>query len=1176
MASTPKEKIKTTCSYCGVGCGVEVTRDSRGRLSVSGDESHPVNWGMLCSKGRTLHHVVQNQDDRLRHPQMRRSKAHPLSAVSWDDALDRTAQVFRTLIDRFGPASVGFYVSGQCLTEEYYVANKLMKGFLGSNNIDTNSRLCMSSAVVGYKLSLGDDACPISYEDIELGGSFLIAGANPAWCHPILFRRLEQHKERNPDTKVIVVDPRRTQTCALADLHLQIQPGTDVVVFNAIARELHDQGFWDETFIQEHCNGIEELRATVFATTTEQAAVICRIEADQIREAARLIGTSGTFQSWWAMGLNQCSNGVDKNLALLNLSLVTGQIGQPGAGPFSLTGQPNAMGGREVGGLANLLAAHRDLADPEEREFVSEYWGGGPIAEKPGLTATEMFEALEAGTLKALWVICTNPAVSLPNLPQVERALKKARFLVVQDISSLSDTVAHADVVLPAAGWLEKQGTMTNSERRVTHVPKLLEPPGEALPDVEILCRFAEKMGWGAAFDYPDESAIFDEHCRLTQGTPIDMSGMSYERLKESGSLQWPCPDSNHPGTPRLFSDHQFFTADHRAQLHGVSHTHRSESLNTTYPLVLTTGRIRDQWHTMTRTGKVAKLRQHLDTPYVEIHPTDAVAQQIESGDTVTLYNDRGAVSARATVTDSIKPGVVFLPMHWGKTLQHGDARANMLTSAIVDPKSKEPDFKYAAVALSKVSAERRRVVVIGGGTAALAFVQEYRKRNQRDELVVLGKESHGFYNRILLPDLIGGECEWSAMQTTTAARLLESHIIFHGGCSVRTIHRNDQTVEDSRGTLHHYDRLVLATGSRPLLPPEAPRNLPGVFTLRTRDDADAVMAHVQPGHRCIVVGGGLLGLELIAALQQRGARCELIHRSSRLMGRQLDATASRLLAEELTERGITLYLNESVASVHGDATVKGVRSCSGRYFACDALFFATGTTPNVELARQASLPCGHGVRVDEAMRTADPDIFAIGEIAEHRHRCYGTTPAAQEQAVVAAAQMTGDSWTRYEGNMPFNVLKLRGFSLCSMGQVLANDAEDGYEEITLLDEAERFYQKCVVYKNRLVGALLVGDMGAMAGLKELIRTGIELDEQRRTLLRAGSSSPPAPMEGALVCSCNQVGTGNLTTAISEGCDTLESLCKKTGAGLGCGSCKPEVATLLESYRAPAMTGISS
>lgn len=1173
MSHEVPKSVKSTCSYCGVGCGVEVTRDSLGRLAVTGDASHPSSLGMLCSKGRTLHHTVQNQHDRLRHPQMRRSRAHPLEQVDWDTALDRAANVFTALIARYGKESVGLYVSGQCLTEEYYIANKLVKGFLGSNNIDTNSRLCMSSAVVGYKKALGDDACPITYDDIELGDCFLIAGANPAWCHPILFRRLEARKEAHPDTKIIVVDPRRTQTCAIADLHLQIQPGTDVAVFNAIARELHDRGYWDHDFIEKHCSGLEEIRAAIFSQSTDEVARLARIDAADIRKAARLIGSSRAFQSWWAMGLNQSSNGVDKNLALLNLSLLTGQIGKPGAGPFSLTGQPNAMGGREVGGLSNLLAAHRDLADPAERDFVAKFWNSSPIAAKPGLTATEMLAALESGAMKAIWIICTNPAVSLPNLAQVERGLKKARFVVVQDISNLSDTVSYADIVLPAAGWLEKQGTMTNSERRVTYLPKLVDPPGEALPDVEILCRFGQKMGWRDAFTYDGEAAIFDEHCRLTKGTNIDMSGMSHARLKESGSLQWPCPSEDHPGTPRLFQDRRFFTPDGRAALHGVPYAHGAEHTSRKYPLVLTTGRIRDQWHTMTRTGKVSKLRQHLDTPYVEIHPDDAERHHIKAGDTVTIYNDRGAVRARATVTDAIKAGTVFLPMHWGKALRHGEGRANLVTSPRVDPVSKEPDFKFAAVALSKTHAAKRRILVVGGGTAALAFAREYRKRNQDDEIHIFGQEPHGFYNRILLPDLVGGECSWESMQTASQDRLARDGIQFHGGVTIKSLYLDAHEITDQSGTRHPYDKLVLATGSSPAMPAEAPRDLRGVFTLRTRDHANAVMSHVKPGSRCVVIGGGLLGLELVAALHQRGAECHLIHRSSRLMGRQLDGTAAQLLAEELLERGISLHMEEALASVHGDDTVLGIRTRNGRYIPCDALFFATGTVPNIQLAKQAGLPCGHGVRVDDTMTTVDPDVLAIGEIAEHRHRCYGTTPAAQAQATVAAAQLAGDTWTRYEGNIPFNVLKLKGLSLCSMGEVIVDAKDPKVEEITLLDRAERYYQKCIVCNNRLVGAILFGDMALMPTLKSLVESRIELDEQRRTLLRAGSASAREPVEGALVCSCNQVGAGNIERAIESGCGDFDALCERTGAGLGCGSCKPEVAALLEQHSVPVSAG---
>jgi ferredoxin-nitrate reductase len=444
--------VHSTCSYCGVGCGVKVARDAAGRLQLTGDDAHPVSRGMLCSKGRALHHVAADHRDRLLFPQMRRSRAHPLERVSWDTALTRAAAVFRATIERFGPESVGFYVSGQCLTEEYYVANKLMKGFIGSNNIDTNSRLCMSSAVVGYKLSLGDDLCPISYDDIEQGDCYLIAGANPAFCHPILFRRLEQHKQSRPEARIIVVDPRRTQSCAIADLHLQIQPGTDVALYNAIARQLIEGGWIDRAFIEAQTEGFEALRALAMSETVESAAALCRISADDIRTAAAWIGEAGAFQSWWAMGLNQSAAGVDKNVSLLNLSLLTGQIGRPGAGPFSLTGQPNAMGGREVGGLATMLAAHHDLTDPAHREKVQRYWKSGPIAAGPGFTATEMFDALADGRMRAIWIVCTNPMVSLPNLSRAEKALAAAKFVVVQDISALSDTVPYADLV-SACRW---------------------------------------------------------------------------------------------------------------------------------------------------------------------------------------------------------------------------------------------------------------------------------------------------------------------------------------------------------------------------------------------------------------------------------------------------------------------------------------------------------------------------------------------------------------------------------------------------------------------------------------------------------------------------------------------------------------------------------------------------
>jgi ferredoxin-nitrate reductase len=504
---------KTTCSYCGVGCGVLVHKDKKGGLRVEGDPDHPVNRGLLCSKGMNLHYTVMDRSDRLRYPEMRWHRQGPLERVSWDTALGRAAAVFKTLIAKYGPDRSGFYVSGQCLTEEYYLVNKLVKGFLGTNNLDTNSRLCMSSAVAGYKMALGEDSVPVSYDDIEAADCFLIAGANPAWCHPILFRRMEAHKARNPGVKFIVVDPRKTQTAQVADLHLQINPGTDIVLCHAIARGLIEREKIDAAFIRDHTEGFEAFREKVTERTITQAARICGVSADDIRWAVEYIGRSKGFLTMWAMGLNQSVVGVNKNLALINLNLITGQIGKPGAGPFSLTGQPNAMGGREVGGLATMLAAHRDLSNPVHRQEVADFWGVPSVPEKAGYTATEMFAALRDGRMKALWIICTNPLVSLPDSHGVEEAMRNAKFVVVQDISNRSDTVPFADLVLPAAAWVEKTGTMTNSERRISYLNKVVDPPGEALPDAEILWRFACKMGFEAAFPTPTRPRCTTNTC---------------------------------------------------------------------------------------------------------------------------------------------------------------------------------------------------------------------------------------------------------------------------------------------------------------------------------------------------------------------------------------------------------------------------------------------------------------------------------------------------------------------------------------------------------------------------------------------------------------------------------------------------------------------------------------
>ena len=1153
------QSLTSTCCYCGVGCGVVVNKEKNGDITVAGNKDYPVNKGMLCSKGINLHYTVNDKSDRLLYPQMRYNKSMPMQRVSWDDALDRTVAVFKTFIDKYGPDSVAFYASGQCLTEEYYVVNKLMKGFVGSNNIDTNSRLCMSSAVAAYKMALGEDSVPLCYDDIELADCFYVTGANPAWCHPILWRRVEAHKAANPNIKIIVVDPRVTDTCSLADLHLQINPGTDITLNHAIGRLLIENGDIDIDFIRNHAEGFEQYSALVFKRTLAESAKICGVSERDMQLAAKYIGEAKGFISMWTMGLNQSSVGVNKNLSLINLNLITGQVGKPGSGPLSLTGQPNAMGGREVGGLANLLPAHRDLKNPLHREEVQKFWKGTSINPEPGLTATEMFEALNDGRLKAIWIMCTNPLTSLPNVRLAEQALKKAKFVVVQEVSNKPETLAYADVILPAAAWAEKEGTMTNSERRISYLNKIVEPPGEALPDAEIICRFARKMGYHG-FDFKKSSEIYAEHVKLTAKTNIDISGLSYEVLKEQSSVQWPYKKkSKTGGTERLFADKKFFTPSQKAVIHAVPDAFTSELPDNDYPFILTTGRIRDQWHTMSKTGKVNKLNQHLKESFIEINPHDAANLQLKEGDVTVITSRRGEVRVKAKITTQIKPGVVFLPMHWGKILGNDLHRVNNITNDSVDPISKEPDFKYCAVNIAKYKKPFQRVVVIGAGAGAYGFVKSYRELNPADRITIFSKENFPFYNRVMLPDYISGEQQWEQLVKMKDSEEPAYRINLLRGVSIEKIDRETKYVTDSRGVKTPYDVLIMATGSRAAIPKNVP-SLPGIFTMRSRTDADNFKKHIKKNGHVVIVGGGLLGLEMAASLREMGIRITIIQRTSSFLNRQLDALGSKLLHEEMVDQECDIYYDDEVQLYYGRSKLTGIALRSGRKIDCDAMILAIGTTPNLELARDCGLECKRGVVVNERLQTSDPDIYAIGEIAEFEGTLYGITAAAEQQAAVVAGYMNGDIASYYKGSLFMNIIKIHGFDLCSIGLPECPD-EPGYEEVVFIDKAKRYYKKCIIYQDKLVGAILIGDKSEFLEFKELIANKTELSEKRLQLLRSGNKADP--VLGKLVCSCNNVGSENINKKIASGCDNMKDLCSATGAGTGCGSCRPEVKRLL-------------
>jgi assimilatory nitrate reductase catalytic subunit len=688
---------RTTCPYCGVGCGVLAKRAPDGEILISGDPRHPANHGRLCSKGSALGETL-GLDGRLLHPRIDGSD------TSWDAALDYVANRFKRIIETHGPESVALYVSGQLLTEDYYVANKLMKGFIGTANIDTNSRLCMSSAVAGHRRAFGEDLVPICYDDLALADLVVLVGSNTAWCHPILFQRITEAKMLRPDLKIVVVDPRRTATCEFADIHLPVRAGTDVALFNGLLSYLHQHGTVDTHFVASCTTGAD--RAVVVAENTagelRAVAKICGVDERRLQDFYSLFARTEKTITVFSQGVNQSSSGTDKVNSIINCHLLTGRIGRPGMGPFSVTGQPNAMGGREAGGLANMLAAHMELDNPEHRRIVQQFWNSPVIADRPGLKAVDLFNAIHEGRIKAVWIMATNPVVSLPDADKVKEALQRCELVVVSDCVLHTDTNACAHVLLPAAAWGEKDGTVTNSDRRISRQRAFLELPGEAKPDWWIMSQVARRMGFDDAFAYSCARDIFLEHAALSSkenagARAFDIGGLaalSESEYDELAPIQWPVPQQGHTGTARLFEDGRFYHPDGKARFVPTTPRPPVERTDDEFPLVLNTGRIRDQWHTMTRSGKAPRLTTHTPEPYVDLHPQDALLAGTREGELVRVSTKWGSMVARLRMSGEMPRGMVFVPIHWNSAFA-SDARVGALVNPIVDPISGEPELKH-------------------------------------------------------------------------------------------------------------------------------------------------------------------------------------------------------------------------------------------------------------------------------------------------------------------------------------------------------------------------------------------------------------------------------------------------------------------------------------------------
>lgn len=703
------EKKQTSCAYCGVGCGLDIELHNNKPIKLTGANTHPANKGRVCVKGTNLLDTI-DQQGRLLKPQIDNQE------VSWQCAIEHVADSFTSIIKQYGKEAIALYVSGQLLTEDYYVANKFLKGYIGSANIDTNSRLCMSSAVAAYKRAFGEDVVPCNYEDLEHANVVFFVGSNAAWTHPVLFQRMLGAKQADPNMMFVALDPRATATTKMADIHLPLLPGTDAGFYNGLLHYLDKYQHIDQDYIAQATSGFNEALEQAQSWTLARVSQFCGLAPSLLVKAYQLFAKMPNVVSFYSMGINQSNSGVDKCNAIINCHLATGKIAKLGNGPFSITGQPNAMGGREVGGLSNQLTAHLDINNSSHQQLVKSFWQSPTIATKAGASATEIIEQIEQGKIKAIWIMATNPLVSLPDRNRVIAALKKCPLVIVSDCVEHNDTLAFADVKLPATTWLEKDGTVTNSERMVSRQRGMIAGPGKVKHDWKIICEVAQKMGF-SGFDYQESWQIFKEFCQLTgqkhtlDGEPIkrlfDLSSLQpsnkdeYDALKPS---QWPLPDHQGLGQ-RPFSDQAFSTHDGKARFIAITPVLPNLINTSEFPFILNSGRIRDQWHTMTRTAKAIPLNQHVSRPLLAINPTDAKQKNLVNGDWVTVKSAVGKVVVEVELTDDIELGQCFMPIHWNQQFASHANIANIFPT-VIDPISQQPQVKQVAVSYQKLNFE--------------------------------------------------------------------------------------------------------------------------------------------------------------------------------------------------------------------------------------------------------------------------------------------------------------------------------------------------------------------------------------------------------------------------------------------------------------------------------------
>ncbi len=1192
MSRPHTREVRTGCPYCGTGCGL-IAEVAGGRVTaVKGDFLHPVSRGATCRKPLGLPEALGSAD-RATEPLWRESLDARWREQTWPQATGELARRLEDVSERHGPDAIALYISGQLTTEDYYVASKLAKGFIATNNVDSNSRLCMSSAVAGYTGALGSDGPPPSFSDVDHADHLLLLGSNAAACHPVLWSRILRRQATG--ARVTVIDPRRTPTAAAADAHLQVRPGADLPLLSALLAVMDAEGLLDRPFLECHTEGTAATLAAAAEWMPARAAEVCGVDADTIVATARAFGGAPRAMVLWSMGANQSTVGTLKNRALINLCLATGNIGRPGTGPLSLTGQPNAMGGREAGGLAHLLPGYRNVSDPDDRAEMRRLWeipAGAPgISPVPGIPSTELVDALEADKVKVVWIVATNPVVSQPDAARFAAALRRAELVVVQDAYHPTETSALAHLVLPAAQWGEKDGTQTGSDRHVTLLRKAVEAPGSALPDWEIFARVGRALGHAEQFGWASAAEVHAEYVRTTGGRLCDQTGLSHERLRREGALQWPVPargarGEDHPGTERLYGGRRFPTPSGRAQLTPTPHAEPADAPDAEYPLVLTTGRLAHQWHTMTRTGKVKELLAADPEPFVAVNGADAERFGVTDGEMVVVLSRRGRATLRAQISTDVAEGVAFAPFHWGTLhLPPGAGALNAVVTRAIDPTSRQAELKASAVRLEPVAVDagragggavRRRLVVVGAGMAAMATVESLVANAPGGAaawaVTLIGAEEDAPYNRVMLSQVLAGGIGEGELPLRSPGWFAERDITLRLGVAARIVDPAARTVELADGDVLGYDDLVLATGSRPFVPPVPGADLPGVHVFRTRADARSILHGAATAKRAVVVGGGLLGLEAARALRSRGVRVTIVHLAERLMELQLDGPAASLLERALRDLQIGVRTAARTTALEGDGRVERLVLADGEKLAADLVVIAAGVRPEVDLARTAGLDVERGILVDDELRTSAPGVRAVGECAEHRGAVYGLWSPLLEQARALGASLTRQP-AAFLGAPPATTLKVAGVDLFCCGRV----AEDGGdEELLALDTRRGRYRRLLVRPDGgLAGAILLGDLRDAKALRELQRNGEVVPEELldgatgRTDRPGISAAEGDPDEA--ICSCQAVTRGQIVHAITDrGLTTVAQVAEHTRASTGCGGCRADVTAILAALREPA------